>query len=64
MPVQPIGAAREVGQKVKGAVEQKIKGHNPVNTYEFQLGFIPKSHPHGKGLGSDEQIERMIDTIV
>ena len=65
MAVEKIGVvAPKVVNNAKSVVMQQQRTHNPINSYEFHLGFIPQKNPHGKGLNTDEQIERMIDTIV
>lgn len=60
MNVKCIGPqTKKVVSATRETVQQRT--HNPVNTYEFLLGFIPEKHPLGKK--GDADIERIIDSI-
>ena len=66
MAVEKISAvAPKVVNRTKNIAAQQQKTHNPINSYEFHLGFIPQKNPMGMGRTiTNEQVEHFIDSIV
>ena len=66
MPIQKAEmvrpAVKAVTQQVKKA---EPKSHRPMNSFEFQAGFIPESKPMGGGtMNNNERIDRILNLFV